>query len=294
MKFKKIASLMLAMVMAVTALCAMSVNAGAASVFSGAKTMKELNTYTWKTKMDNMSEQYYKLSVSGAGTITFRAAQLDLINVSLYDSKAKEIGNTREADGWTWFAFNVPQKGTYYLKLRSHGYSWDGGKDTIAKGIYYTFERAEKPTITISETLNVGDKINLAASIANYDGKAKWSVSNKKVATIENGVLKAVGEGKCTVTASIDYDTIIDEIKIVVTKSKTPVVMFTMNAKVGDVIDLGAGTANYKGAVTWTSSDKKVATVDNGKITAVSKGSATIKASIDNGGTTTSMMIVVK
>ncbi|MBR5089078.1 MAG: Ig domain-containing protein [Ruminiclostridium sp.] len=287
MKFKRLAGIMLAIVMVITTVCAMSVTASAASVFSGAKTMKELETYTWKAKRG--TQNYYKIEVPRAGTIKFGYASRTYELFRVYDSKMNELASNTYHYPWDGYNVQVSKKGTYYLKLES-----DKSDEDIVKGFYYVFTPSEEETIVLTETLNVGDKINLSAAIANYDGKAKWTTSNKKVATIENGVLKAVGEGKATITASIDYETVLDEIRIVVKKAKVPVVMFTMNAKVGDVIDLGAGTANYKGAVTWTSSDKKVATVDNGKVTAVSKGTATIKASIDNGSTTTSMMIVVK
>ncbi|MBR5089079.1 MAG: Ig-like domain-containing protein [Ruminiclostridium sp.] len=287
-KFRKLASVLLAVAMAVTAMFALSATASAASVFSGAKTMKELNTYSWtpKSKPDQV---FYKLTLPDSGKLTIRAADGDWTSVRLFDAKAKELSFV--ADWQSWYSgqnFTVPQKGTYYLKFAC---ARDGG---FIKGVYWSFERDEKPTITISETLNVGDKINLSAAIANYDGKAKWTTSNKKVATIENGVLKAVGEGKATITASIDYETVLDEIRIVVKKAKVPTVTIAMSAKVGDKLDLSASTANYSGKVSWGTTDPKVATVDNGKVTVLGAGSVIVQAALDDGTYTRIKLNVTK
>ena len=275
-KFKKIASLMLAMVMAVTALCALSVNAGAASVFSGAKKMKELETYTWTAKRGN--QNYYKIEVPRAGTIKFGYASRTYEAFRVYDSKMNEIGSNTYHYPWDGATVQVSKKGTYYLMLKS-----DSSDEDTVKGFYYVFTPSEEETITLTETLNVGDKINLSAAIANYDGKAKWTTSNKKVATIENGVLKAVGEGKATITASIDYETVLDEIKIVVKKTKVPAVTITMGAKVGSTLDLSAAVSNSSSQVTWGTTDQKVATVTDGKVKFVGAGSVIIQAALSDG-----------
>ena len=282
-KFKKIASLMLAMVMAVTALCALSVNAGAASVFSGAKNLKQLDTVSWTAKTGTQADQkYYKITVPSAGTITLRYADIHWTFVRLYDAKAKDLGGT-EGDFWSKNTIDVPQKGTYYIKLFRSTYEFQKNDTTYVKGFYWTFEPKPTPKVTISETLNVGDKISLAASVEDFDDTVKWTVSNKKVAKIENGKLVAVGEGKCTVTASVDYETIIDEIKIVVKKTKVPAVTITMGAKVGSTLDLSAAVSNSSSKVTWGTTDQKVATVTDGKVKFVGAGSVIIQAALSDG-----------
>ena len=60
--------------------------------------------------------------------------------------------------------------------------------------------------------------------------------------------------------------------------NKTKVVLYTGNQK--NTTTVKATLNNITGKVKWKTSDKTVATVDNGKITAVGKGSAVVSASI--------------
>ena len=49
------------------------------------------------------------------------------------------------------------------------------------------------------KALYVGDSFTL--SLNNAKGKITWKSSDKKVATVKNGVVTAVGEGKAKITA---------------------------------------------------------------------------------------------
>ncbi len=98
---------------------------------------------------------------------------------------------------------------------------------------------------------------------------------------IYNFLHKSMGEGVNIVIKSLS-----PSIKL----NKTKATIYSGN--VNNTVSVKATLENITGKIKWTTSDKSVATVSNGKITAVGKGTATIKASI--GKTTAKVVITVK
>lgn len=74
----------------------------------------------------------------------------------------------------------------------------------------------------------------------------------------------------------------------------TPTISLAVNVKVGDKLDFSAFTTNYKGKCTWKTTDKKVATVKAGKVTALKAGKAKIRAYMDNGEYAEIVLVVKK
>ena len=155
-----------------------------------------------------------------------------------------------------------------------------------------------KDTLTVGNT----DRLTLAVAPSNATNKSvTWTSSNKKVATVVNGIIKAVSAGTAKITATT------------VDGKKTASCTVTVNAvvkvtsvklnktadslKVGDKDTLTA-TINPSNAanknVTWKSSNVSVVKVDNtGKITAVSKGSAKITVTTADGSKTAASNVTV-
>jgi uncharacterized protein YjdB len=121
------------------------------------------------------------------------------------------------------------------------------------------------------------------------DKAVTWTSSDTAIATVTGGKITAVSAGTCTITASTSNGksaictvTVIsatDVNKVQLRKTK-------VSLKVGKSCTVKAivtpSTATDK-AVTWTSSNTAIATVTDGKITAVSAGTCTITASTSNG-----------
>ena len=119
-----------------------------------------------------------------------------------------------------------------------------------------------------------------------------------------NGINKyTFGQGTITVLNKQLYEELsriyakIENVKIVmkvtspsIKLNKTKATIYSGN--VNNTVSVKATLENITGKIKWTTSDKSVATVSNGKITAVGKGNATIKASI--GKTTAKVVITVK
>ncbi len=130
-----------------------------------------------------------------------------------------------------------------------------------------------------------GGSTSLTATVtpSNATNKAvTWASSNSSVATVNNGNVNAIAVGTANITATAGGKTASCQVTVTpkgVTSIKLEPESASMNVK--DVLNIVAtispNDADDK-TITWSSSDERVATVDNGKVTAVGKGKATITA----------------
>lgn len=134
-------------------------------------------------------------------------------------------------------------------------------------------------------TMNVKEKYTL--KVKGTSKKAKWSTSNKKVATVNSkGKVTAKKKGTVTITAKVGSKKYKCKVKVENPKlNKTNVSLFVQE---GYTLKLSGSSQTKK----WSSSDSKVVSVNNGKITALKKGTATIK--VKAGKTTYKCTVTVK
>lgn len=116
-----------------------------------------------------------------------------------------------------------------------------------------------------------------------------WSSSDNSVATVApDGTITAVGKGTATITAKTS-NAKEDKCEVIVKQPVTGISLNknTLELEKGETETLTAtvlpGNADGDKTVTWSSSAESVATVENGVVTAVGKGSATITAKTANG-----------
>lgn len=133
-----------------------------------------------------------------------------------------------------------------------------------------------------------------------------WASSDKSVASVNaNGLVTAIGKGTCTIGASFIRNGKVYEVccKVTVKMNDTRVSKITPSRKTltlkrgtSETITLKFSPASvYNTKVTWSSSNKKIATVSNtGKITARKKGTCTITVTADKGGKTATIKVTVK
>ena len=145
-----------------------------------------------------------------------------------------------------------------------------------------------------TQSIRASQHTQLTATIypqnATGDKTIKWTTDDESVAKVDsNGLVTGVGEGKTRIRAtSVNGMTrswimnVLPEIKVSdVTLSKTNIELVKGNLEKikATIIPYNATNRN----VVWSSSNEKVATVDdNGNITAVSKGNAIITAKVGN------------
>ncbi len=147
-----------------------------------------------------------------------------------------------------------------------------------------------KTSASILRNKTITLKATAGPSSAN-DKSVAWTTSNKKVATVDSkGVVKGIAKGTATITATArDGSKVKAACKITV---KQPVTKITLNKKSASILRnktitlkaaAGPSSANDK-TVTWTTSNKKVATVNSkGVVKGIAKGTATITATAKDG-----------
>lgn len=153
----------------------------------------------------------------------------------------------------------------------------------------------EIESIELSETevtMTVGDSFKIEAKTLPEDAKTKaldWTSSDNKIVTVSDGTLKAKSAGTAVVTAKTENGiksscnvTVADIEVTSINLSSTNV-----SVKEGKKIQLIAKTQPSdapSGILKWSSSDKKVATVNSeGFVTGVKSGVASISCKSENG-----------
>jgi uncharacterized protein YjdB len=156
-------------------------------------------------------------------------------------------------------------------------------------------------------TLEVGDTYSLSATGVYSDSTTKnvtvyadWNSGNTSVASIYNGTITAKQEGTATIVAV--YEELSQSVQVTVTKK---VKALSKNAQTlnlrkdeSSTISLTAtygdnSTENVESKADWSSSNEKVATVVNGKVTGHSSGTATITAKYGSKSTTVDVNVEI-
>ena len=156
-----------------------------------------------------------------------------------------------------------------------------------------------------SLTLEVGENYTLVVTVSPSNATDKtitWSSTNSSVAVVSGEKVTAKSEGTttitaeahngkkatCTVTVNEPAQEVIEVTSVSLNKTSLTLEIGASETLTATVLPSNATDKS----VTWTSSAQSVATVANGKITAVGSGTATITATTSNGKTATCMVTV--
>lgn len=140
-------------------------------------------------------------------------------------------------------------------------------------------------------TLYCGDTVTVETKILpedNTNGAVIWTSDNEKVATVKDGVITALSQGTAVITAKTQDSGKTATCTVTVKKHTDGIKISSTNETlyVGKSVTLKAevspADATEKGVV-WTSSDTVVATVKDGKVTALRSGIAVITAKTKEG-----------
>lgn len=136
--------------------------------------------------------------------------------------------------------------------------------------------------------MTVGDKDTLSVGYVPENAENKsvvWSSSDEAIVTVEEGVLTAVAAGDAVITA--DCDGVTDECTVTVNEKDIEVESVELNKTeaelvVGETLRLEATVLPEEASgltVTWSSSASEIVSVDDeGNVSALSEGKATITA----------------
>ena len=156
--------------------------------------------------------------------------------------------------------------------------------------LYIELTRKAVPAtgVTLNETalsLRPTEKATLTATVApeNTTDTLVWTSSNDAVATVKDGVVTAKSEGTATITAvcgSAKAECVVTVLPPIlatgVTLDKAALKLYEGDAAKLTAMVKPEDTTDK--TIVWTSSDKTIATVKDGAVTAVKAGTATITA----------------
>ena len=219
-----------------------------------------------------------------------------------------------------WAEYTVDKDtpaGEYNVTFRMDVYTGATADSDLPKEVFTAKVKVTRPVAPVPVTsvkldkdtldLTTGSSATLTATVEPDDATNKnvtWESSDSRVATVdENGKVTAVKQGTATITVkSVSNDTVTDTCEVTVTDQTYPVTGVTLTPDkaalyVGETQRLTVGfnpsNATNKN-VTWESSNEAVATVMDGVVTAVGKGTATITVTTADGNYTATCEVTVK
>lgn len=183
----------------------------------------------------------------------------------------------------------------------------DGGKTATCKVVVKakTYPVTGVALDKTSAELTEGDKITLKATVAPENASNKnvtWSSSNASVATVDNGVITAVAPGSAVITVTTEDGGKTASCAVTVKARVYPVTGVTLDKSSAELVveetlmltaTIIPDNATNKNII-WSTSNFAVATVQNGKVTAVSPGTAVITVTTEDGNKTATCSITVK
>ena len=180
--------------------------------------------------------------------------------------------------------------------LRDSSNTWINPSQSV---VHVTGVTLSEATVTITK----GNTTTLVATVSPndaYDKSVTWSTSDSTVATVNDGVVTAVGCGEAIITVTTTDGGYTAQCTTTV---ENPVTGVTLNTNVayiltGETYQLVATVAPSDAcgdkSVTWSTSDSSIATVsNNGLVTAVAAGSATVTVTTTVGSHTATCAVEV-
>lgn len=185
-------------------------------------------------------------------------------------------------------------------KIRVESFGWANPADNGLPQWWSEFEIYNKGGATaitvdkVSTALEVGASDTITASSDTASNQTLvWTTSDANVATVENGVITAVGAGSCTIRVAVaDDPTVYADITVTVASSIVNPTGVTLDKTTTTILVNGSETLTATVApedatdktIIWTSSDDSVVTVENGLIRGIAPGTATITATSSANG----------
>ena len=236
--------------------------------------------------------------------------KIDVYYLKVWDSSGKLIGDFVPVyDNYGIGALKDNVTGKVIYASGNTGYTPSAGGSTETK--------ISPETVTLNKTsetldLNGTKTLQLQATIApanaNTNKNLTWTTSNKDVATVSaTGLVTGIKEGKATIKVATENGKEAT-CEVTVTKSviKISPEKVTLNTT-SETLDLNGtktlqlqatitpANANTNKNLTWTTSNKDVATVSTtGLVTGIKEGKATIKVATENGKEATCEVTVKK
>ena len=249
----------------------------------GLTVVQKKGKYNFTFNADRCDDHTFSSALQNDGAIRVLAASLS--NSNFWETSGDFVYFSVTAD--------ANFSGNQEIALKNIMFSTTTGRTSIKDAITEVTglpKDIDVTNITLDKTsleLTEGETATLTATITPSDATDKtvtWTTSDKSIATVDNGIVTAISAGTTTITAKAgEYKatcTIIVNKKVIdvtsVTLDKTALEL-TEGETSTLIATVSPNNATDK-TITWTTSDKSIATVDNGIVTAISAGTTTITA----------------
>lgn len=117
-------------------------------------------------------------------------------------------------------------------------------------------------------TMYVGDSETISYTTIDEDPDITWTSSDEAVVTVRRGTIKANGAGTATVTAAVEGGEATCTVTVLERTISISQETATIDLDSGNLSVTLSATASDGGALTWSTSDSTIATVNNGVVTA--------------------------
>ena len=238
-------------------------------------------------------------------SVSLNTATVEMVEGETFSLVATVLPKVAEYDGVMWASSNASvasvnsgtvtavKEGTATITASAGGKSATCNVKVSAKIVAVTSITLDKTSLS----MQVGDTETLTATIKPEDATDKtivWTSSDEAVVSVSNGKITALKSGKATITAKSGTCSADCVVTISVNTESITLDKTTLSLAVGETATLIATVkpddATDK-TVTWSSSDESVTKVDNGKVTAIKSGKATVTAKC--GGKTAECVVTV-
>ena len=264
-------------------------------IYSGSYLTKSYDEYSSYITSSEMSDEYLNFDVE------YEGENVDFVTVYVYGDN-NELIYSYEGTPVEHFSVNVAGYTNVSCKISING------QITEFSHLISPSEIIHVESVSLDAEaleLEVGKTKEVFATVLPENATNKeliWSSSDESVATVENGLITALKEGKTVISAKSKdgYKSASVEVSVTATPAVIHVESISLNKTelemvTGDRENLSAtvlpSDADDK-SVTWTSSDESIATVSkSGKVSAISAGKVTITATTVDGGLTASCVI---
>ena len=197
--------------------------------------------------------------------------------------KFTEITIPRAVTSISANAFSYPAKMTIYGVAGTYAETFanDNSIKFVDRQVNATSATLDKTTLNINKGSSA--KLNLSVQPLDFTDEVNWKSANTSVVTVAaDGTVKAVGVGTTTIKVTVGNASASCKVTVVqpvtsISLNKTSLSMEALSTY--QLTATAYPNDAYDKSVKWESSDTSVATVsEDGMVTAVGKGTATIKA----------------
>ena len=225
-------------------------------------------------------------------SVSLNTSTIEMVEGETFSLVATVLPKDAEYDGVIWASSNASvanvnsgavsavKEGTATITASAGGKSATCSVKVSSKIVAVTSITLDKTSLS----MQVGETETITAIVSPdnaMDKTVEWGSSDVAVATVADGIITAKKSGEATITAK--SGSCIAECKVTITVSAESVTLdkTSLSLAIGESATLTATVkpddATDK-TVAWSSSDESVAKVDNGKVTAVKSGKATVTA----------------